>query len=171
MSLPHLFSLSHELLIEIFSNLSPFDLYICGSLAGERRVTALIPERAGIAMRAYNPFRVLRALALLGGAGREVMLECWSVVKVVKEPSVHCGGELFRDDIETNLPYVETATPCTADTCESFMDEDNLMVQVRTEVSHVCTSIYVWGLKRLTRLVKKSTYYTLCHSLSMGYPL
>lgn len=29
MSLPHLFSLSHELLIEIFSNLSPFDIYAC----------------------------------------------------------------------------------------------------------------------------------------------
>lgn len=58
----------------------------------------------------YNPFPVQPALALLGGAGREVMLECGSVVKVVKEPSVHCGGELFRDDIETSLPYVETAT-------------------------------------------------------------
>ena len=29
MSLPNLFSLSHELLIEIFSNLRPFDIYTC----------------------------------------------------------------------------------------------------------------------------------------------
>jgi hypothetical protein len=96
-------------------------------------------------MRDYNPFRVQRALALSGGTGREVLLECGSHVRVVKEPSVHPAGEWFRDEIETSLPYVETVTPCTDDTCEGvFMDEDSFLVQVRTKVSHVCTSMYVW---------------------------
>jgi hypothetical protein len=89
-------------------------------------------------MRDYNPFRVQHALALLGGAGRKVMFECRSAVKVVKEPSVYRGGEWFRDDIVTSLPYVERNTPYTDDSCEGvFMDEDNLLVSVRTEVSHV----------------------------------
>jgi len=91
-----------------------------------------------ITIRDYNPYRVGRALALLGGAGREVTLENGSVVKVVKEPSVYRGGEWFREDIETSLPYVETAVPYKEDECEGvFMDEDNLVVEVRTEVSHV----------------------------------
>ena len=63
------------------------------------------------------------------------MLECGSVVKVVKEPSVYRGGEWFRDHIKTRLPYVETVTPCNR--CDEIpMDEDNL-VGVRTNVSHV----------------------------------
>jgi hypothetical protein len=120
---------------------------ICSSLTGERRVTALALQRTRIVMRDYNPYRVQRALALLGGAGREVMLECGSFVKVVKEPSVYCGGEWFRDDIETSLPYVETATPYTDDMCNGvFMDEDNLLVQVRREVSHVHVHLCLGGL-------------------------
>jgi hypothetical protein len=63
-------------------------------------------------MRDFNPYRVQRALALFGGMGREVMLECGSVIKVVKETSVYRGGEWFRDHIKTRLPYVETVTPC-----------------------------------------------------------
>jgi len=39
----------------------------------------------------YNPFCVQRALALLDGAGRKVMLECGSVVK---DPSVYGGGRV-----------------------------------------------------------------------------
>ena len=83
---------------------------IFSSFTGERRVTAQRTRRTHIVMRDYNPFRVQRALMLLGGAGREVMLGCGSVVKVVKEPSVYRAGGCFRDDIETSLPYVETAT-------------------------------------------------------------
>jgi hypothetical protein len=110
--------------------------HIYGSLTGERRVTVLVPERTCIVMRDYNPFRVQRALALSGGTGRDVLLECGSHVRVVKEPSVHPAW--FRDELETSLPYVETVTPCTDDTCEGvFMDEDSLLVQVRTKVSHV----------------------------------
>ena len=89
-------------------------------------------------MRDYNPFRVRRALEMLAsrgaGPGKEVKLECGSVVKVVKEMSSYRGGEWFCDDIETGLPYVETITPYLG--CEgTFMDEDNLLAEVRTEVS------------------------------------
>ena len=48
-------------------------------------------------MRDFKPYRVQRTLALSGGEGREIMLECGSVVKVVKEPSVYRGGERFWD--------------------------------------------------------------------------
>jgi hypothetical protein len=35
------------------------------------------------------------------------------------------------------LPYVETVVPYKEDECEGvFMDEDNLVVEVHTEVSH-----------------------------------
>ena len=106
-----------------------------GSLVGERRATVgqLLPTR--ITMRDYNPSRVRHALALTGGeAGREVTLECGSVVKVVNDTSVYRGGEWFLDDIESSLPYVETVTPYLG--CEGiFMDEDNLLAEVRTEVS------------------------------------
>ena len=111
------------------------DSLTCGSRIGERRVMVL-PRR--ITVRDYNPYRVGRALALLGGAGREVTLENGSVVKVVKEPSVYRGGEWFREDIETSLPYVDTAVLFKEDECEGvFMDEDNLVVEVHTEVSDV----------------------------------
>lgn len=117
------------------SRMQEGDSLTCGSHVGERRAMAL-PTR--ITIRDYNPYRVRRAIALLGGAGREITLECGSVVKAVKEPSVYRGGEWFRDDIETSLPYVETVAPYKEDECEGvFMDEDNLVVEVHTEVSHV----------------------------------
>ena len=104
-----------------------------GGLCGERRATVLASR---ITMRDYNPYRVRRALALLGVAGREVTLACGSVVKVVKEPSVYRGGEYFCDDIETILPYVETAT--SYDGCQDVsMDENHLVAEVLTTVSHV----------------------------------
>jgi len=109
-----------------------------GSLVGERRATVgqALPSR--ITMRDYNPFRVRRALEMVtsrgAGAGQEVTLECGSVVKVVKEMTSYCGGEWFCDDIETSLPYVETVAPYPG--CDGiFMDEDNLLAEVRTEVS------------------------------------
>jgi hypothetical protein len=70
------------------------------------------------------------------GAGpeEEVKLECGSVVKVVKEMSTYRRGEWFGDDIETSLPYVETVTPYLGRE-GIFMDEDNLLAEVRTEVS------------------------------------
>jgi hypothetical protein len=105
-----------------------------GSQVGERRATVL-PTR--ITIRDYNPYRVGRALVSLGGAGREVTLESGSIVKVVKEPSVYRGGEWFRDDIETNLPYVETTVLYEEECRGVFMDEDNLVVEVHTEVGHV----------------------------------
>jgi hypothetical protein len=111
------------------------DSLTCGSHVGERRAMVL-PTR--ITIRDYNPYRVRRALGLLGGSGREVTLESGSVVKVVKEPSIYRGGEWFRDDIETSLPYVETVAPYREEECEGvFMDEDNLVVEAHTEVSHV----------------------------------
>jgi len=85
-------------------------------------------------MRDYNPFRVRRALARTGGPGKELELECGSVMKVVTETSTYRGGEWFTDDIESSLPYVETVTMYPG--CEGiFMDEDNLLVEVRTVVS------------------------------------
>jgi hypothetical protein len=111
-----------------------------GTLVGERRVTVghELPPR--ITVRDYNPFRVRRALARTGGPGNEIKLECGSIMKVVDEKSVyHKGeGEGFVNDIESSLPYVETVTPYPG--CEGvFMDEDNLLVEVRTEVSIVLT--------------------------------
>ena len=94
----------------------------------------VLPAR--ITIRDYNPYRdrLRRALALLGGAGREVTLENGSMVKVVKEPSVYRASE----DIETSSPYVDTAVPFKEDEFEGvFMDEDNLVVEVHTEVSNV----------------------------------
>lgn len=109
-----------------------------GSLVGERRATVGQTSPTRITMRDYNPFRVRRALEMLasrgGGPGKEITLESGSVVKVVKEMSSYRGGEWFCDDIETGLPYVETVT--RYDQCEGiFMDEDNLLAEVRTEVS------------------------------------
>jgi hypothetical protein len=100
---------------------------------GERCATVLMSR---VTVRDYNPSRVRRALALLGVAGRGVTLACGSVVKVVKEASVYHGGECFRDDIETNLPYVETVTPYDGclDVC---MDVNYLVAEVLTKVSHV----------------------------------
>ena len=98
-----------------------------GSLAGERRATVL---RTRIATRDYNLFRVQRALKLFGGAEKGVTLENGTVVTVVKGPSISRGGEWFRDDIKTSLPYVDTVAPC--EWCnEILMDKDNLVV-VRT---------------------------------------
>lgn len=109
-----------------------------GSLVGERRATVgqVLPTR--ITIRDYNPFRVRRAVEMLAlrgvEPGKEVKLECGSVVKVVKEMSSYRGGEWFNDDIETSLPYVETIRPYPG--CEGiFMDEENLVTEVRTEVS------------------------------------
>ena len=65
-----------------------------GSLVGERRATVgqLLPTR--VTMRDYNPSRMRHALTLTGGeAGREVTLECGSMMKVVNDTSVYRGGE------------------------------------------------------------------------------
>ena len=105
-----------------------------GSHVGERCATVL-PTR--ITIRDYNPYRVGRALASLGGAGREVTLASGSIVKVVKELSVYRGGEWFRDDIETSLPYVETTVLYEEECRGVLMDEDNIVVEVFVEVSHV----------------------------------
>jgi hypothetical protein len=103
------------------------------SLCGERRATVLMSR---ITMQDYNPYRVRRTLALLGVAGREVTLACGSVVKVVKEVSIYRGGECFRDDIETSLPYVETVTAYNG--CRDIsMDENYLVVDVFRRVSYV----------------------------------
>ena len=109
-----------------------------GSLVGERRATVGQVSPTRITMRDYNPFRVRRAREMVtsrgAGPGKEVKLECGNIVKVVEETSSYRGGEWFCDDIETSLPYVETVTPYPL--CEGiFMDEDNLLAEVRTEVS------------------------------------
>jgi hypothetical protein len=114
------------------------DSHTWGSLVGERRATLgqMLPTR--ITMRDYNPFRVRRALVRTGGPGNGIKLECGSVMRVVDKKSVYRKGEWFVDDIESSLPYVETVTPYPG--CEGvFMDEDNLLVEVRTEVSIVLT--------------------------------
>jgi hypothetical protein len=104
-----------------------------GGLSAERHAAAVLMSR--IMIRDYNPYRVRHALALLGVAGREVTLACGSVVKVVKEASIHPGG-FFHDDIETSLPYVETVT--SYDGCRDVSMEDNYLVaEVITTVSHV----------------------------------
>ena len=76
-----------------------------GSLVGERRATVGQVSPTQITLRDYNPFRVRRAreMVALRGAGKEVKLECGSVVKVVEEMSSYRGGEWFCDDIETSL--------------------------------------------------------------------
>ena len=109
-----------------------------GSLVGERRATVGQVSPLQITMRDYNSFRVRRAREMVASRGAEpgtvVKLECGSVVKVIEEMSSYRGGEWFCDDIETRLPYVETVTPYPR--CEGiFMDEENLLAEVRTEVS------------------------------------
>ncbi len=104
-----------------------------GALAGERRAIVLMSR---ITIRDFNPYRVRRTLALFGVAGREVLLACGSMVKVVKEASVSSGGECFCNDIETSLPYVETVSWYDGSQ-EVYMDENYLVVDVRTAVSHV----------------------------------
>lgn len=109
-----------------------------GSFAGERHATVL---PMCITIRDYNRYRVRRALALLGGAGRAVTLENGSIITVVKEP-VYRGGEWFREDIETNLPYVQTAVPynwCN----EILMDKDNLVVERTTQMHPAVTQVNV----------------------------
>ena len=65
------------------------------------------------------------------------------MVKAVKEPSVYRGGEWFRDNIETSLPYVKTVAPYKEDECKGvFMDEDNLVVEVHTEaIIQLCLTL------------------------------
>ena len=117
-----------------------------GALVGESRATVGQVSPTRITMRDYNPFRVRAAVEMLAsrgaGPGKEVKLECGSVVKVVKEMSSYPGGEWFRHDIETSLPYVETVTPYPG--CQGiFLDEDNnLLADVRTEVSPTLTFLY-----------------------------
>ena len=115
------------------SRIQEKDSFTWGGHSGERRATVLMSH---ITMRDYNPYRVRRALALLGVADREVTLACGSVVKVVKEPSVYRGDECFCDNIETSLSYVETVT--SYDGCHDVsMDENYLVAEVLTTVSHV----------------------------------
>ena len=110
------------------------DSHLWGSLVGERRATVGQLTPRCITMRDYNPFRVRRALARTGGPERELKLECGSVMKVITGTSTLRGGEWFYDDIESSLPYVETVTEYPG--CERiFMDKDNLVAEVRTEVS------------------------------------
>jgi len=87
-------------------------------------------------MRDYNPYRVGRALAMFGAAGREVTLACESLVKVVTETSVYHGGKWFCSDIETSLPYIETITPYNG-FGNVFMDEHYMVVETGATVSHV----------------------------------
>jgi hypothetical protein len=101
---------------------------------GRATVGQVLPTR--ITMRDYNLFRVRCALEMLAsrgaGPGKEVKLECGSVVEVIEEMSSYRGGEWSCDDIQTSLPYVETITPYLG--CEGIsMDEDDLLAEVHTE--------------------------------------
>jgi hypothetical protein len=113
-----------------------------GSLVGERRAT--VGQNRGVAritVRDYNPFRVEQALVRLGGPEVEVELNPPSgrKTKVVTTSAVNAAGDLFHDKVETRMPYVETFTPYPG--CEGiFMDEDNLLVEVRKEVSALLPS-------------------------------
>ena len=104
-----------------------------GGLSGERHATAMTSR---ITMRDYNPYRVRRALALIGVAGKEITLACGSTVKVVEEAFLYRGGECFCNGIETSLPYVETTT--SYDGCGDItMDGNYLVAEVLATVSHV----------------------------------
>ena len=70
---------------------------------------------------------------MFGGAEEGATLESGNMIKVVKEPSVYCGGEWFCDDIETSLPYVETTV--RHDWCvEVLMGDDHVVVLAEIEV-------------------------------------
>ena len=131
-------------------------------LSGDRRAVAL-PSH--ITMRDYNPYRVRRALTLLGGDGREVNLACGSMVKVVKEASVYRGGECFYNDVVTSLPYVETVTPYKG--CHGVsMDENYMVVEVvaHDTVSPVYlhSSIKALSDKRTSSRQNESSISILC---------
>ncbi len=88
----------------------------------------------------HNPFRVGHAFetpALCGvGAGKEVTLECRSVVRIVKEMSSYRGGKWFCDDIETSSPCVEGIMSYLGSEGK-LMDEDDLLAEVYTETSRI----------------------------------
>jgi hypothetical protein len=107
-----------------------------GSLVGERRATVGQKRPvARITMRDYNPFRVRLALERIGAPELDSALSSGCKMKVVTTPSLYAAGDLFTHKVETRMPYVETVTPYPG--CESiFMDEDNLLVEVRSEVSN-----------------------------------
>jgi hypothetical protein len=111
------------------------DSHTWGSLVGERRATVGQKRLvARITMRDYNPFRLALALARLGGPNLETEFPSGCKMKVVTAPSSYNAGDLFSHRVETRLPFVETVTPYPR--CEGiFMDEDHLLVEVRTEVS------------------------------------
>jgi hypothetical protein len=146
------------------SRILDYDSPTGGCLCGERRAMVLMSR---ITMQDYNPYRVRRALALLGGAGREVTLACGSMVKVVKEASVYRGGESFLNDIETNLPYVETVT--SYDGCHDiYMDENYLVATVPTAVSHVHLRSSIKALsdeRTLSRQVNETSICILCDTV------
>jgi hypothetical protein len=106
-----------------------------GSLVGERRATvSQARHQARITMRDYNPFRVGLALQRTGSPEREIKFLSGATMKVVTTPSLYAAGDLFSHRVETRMPYVETVTPYPG--CEGiFMDEDNLLAEVRTDVS------------------------------------
>jgi len=140
------------------------DRHTWGSLVGERRATVGQVNPTRITMRDYNPFRVRRALVRTGGSEKELELECGSVMKVVTETSTYRGGEWFIDDIESSLPYVETVTQYPG--CEGiFMDEDNLLAEVRTVVSKPRFNLLwlsIGWLIFFSRLEKGSSFCTVC---------
>jgi hypothetical protein len=85
-----------------------------GSLVGERRATVGQVTPTRITMRDYNPFRVRRALEMLAsrgagpGPGKEVTLECGSIVKVVKKMTSYRGSEWlrrYRDELALRRGY------------------------------------------------------------------
>jgi hypothetical protein len=118
------------------------DSHTWGSLVGERRATVGQKRLvARITMRDYNPFRVALALVRLGGPELETEFPSGCKIKVVTAPSSYDAGDLFSHGVETRMPFVETVTPYPG--CEGiFMDEDNLLVEVRTEVSTFSPSCY-----------------------------
>jgi hypothetical protein len=79
-------------------------------------------------MRDFNPYRVQRTLALSGGEGREVKLECGSVVKARLSKSRLCIAGVSGSGTEADIDGHHNRYG------EILMDE---VVEVRTEVSHV----------------------------------
>jgi hypothetical protein len=145
------------------------DSHTWGSLVGERRATVGQKRLvARITMRDYNPFRIALALARLGGPEMETEFPSGCKMKVVTAPSSFDAGDLFSHRVETRMPFVETVTPYPG--CEGiFMDEDNLLVEVRTKVSYIF-HIYDENHEMIALLSRREREISFCIAYDPLYP-
>lgn len=91
--------------------------------AGQRYVSMAAAELAPIRVRDFNPHAVRRA----GAGGEAVRLPSGNTLRVVTGSSVITSSDLFQDDLESALPYVETVTEAEYSYDGVLMDEERIL--------------------------------------------